>query len=725
MAKTRNVSVRITTEGVTRSGQEIEQFGDRSADSLGKIESAVGKIARIGGALIGISAAIVAGRNLIGFIDDVIESAGRIADVSDQLGIGAQRLQEFELAARAAGIENEKFEGALSKLNVKLGDAKQGNESALKSFEALGISWRELQTLDTEGAFLALADAIAKVEDPAKRAALLGDLLGDKLGPRFQAFLAQGGKAIDDYGKQWTRLGGTLDDEATKKADEVGDALAEMGSVLVTQARNIVIELLPAAETIRSWTVAIAGFFEEAIDGFRRFFGLAPDFDDTLDQIKERALELVDAKQKLAELQAEQDRVAREQPGAMLALKADTAKAESVVRGIEAEIAKLRARADELTAEQRRLQERHDDSGGTTLATLPPPSDSELKRRIAEREREAASLQALRHQLDPLTAANDNLNESLARLAASDLPDKAALMAAAYVKWGEETDRLTGKTKEAAEAEKARQKVMDAGRQVFEETRTAAEAYEAEFERLIELWRLGAISNDTLSRGVAKAGKELEDSLKDKEDLVEQLTEAFEGFGRRTAKALADVAVGLDDANASAKDLLQTLASEVLEQLIYKTITGPLSSGFSDALGELFGGTNWFGLAKGGVLSQGRLHAFAEGGVVTRPTLFPMANGVGLMGEAGEEAVMPLSRGPDGRLGVDARGGTGVVINIFDQRSGNTAPVQARERSGRDGRREIDIYIADSIERAMGQGRLDGALGRSFGAVRVPGVMRG
>ena len=57
---------------------------------------------------------------------------------------------------------------------------------------------------------------------------------------------------------------------------------------------------------------------------------------------------------------------------------------------------------------------------------------------------------------------------------------------------------------------------------------------------------------------------------------------------------------------------------------------------------------------------------YARGGVVNRPTLFPMANGMGLMGEAGPEAIMPLRRGPSGKLGVEASGnGMGsVVVNV-------------------------------------------------------------
>jgi hypothetical protein len=66
---------------------------------------------------------------------------------------------------------------------------------------------------------------------------------------------------------------------------------------------------------------------------------------------------------------------------------------------------------------------------------------------------------------------------------------------------------------------------------------------------------------------------------------------------------------------------------------------------------------------------------FARGGIVDRPTIFPMAHGMGLMGEAGPEAVMPLTRTAGGELGVKAEGNGGgethitMNINAVDSRS--------------------------------------------------------
>jgi hypothetical protein len=68
--------------------------------------------------------------------------------------------------------------------------------------------------------------------------------------------------------------------------------------------------------------------------------------------------------------------------------------------------------------------------------------------------------------------------------------------------------------------------------------------------------------------------------------------------------------------------------------------------------GSAFG--QFLGFANGAAFAQNGIQPFARGGIVSQPTLFPFAKGTGLMGEAGPEAIMPLKRGADGKLGVAA-----------------------------------------------------------------------
>ncbi len=108
-------------------------------------------------------------------------------------------------------------------------------------------------------------------------------------------------------------------------------------------------------------------------------------------------------------------------------------------------------------------------------------------------------------------------------------------------------------------------------------------------------------------------------------------------------------------------DILGDLALS-MSRTVLNSALSPVQNALGGAVSSLFAG-----FSQGGAFSAGRVRAFAKGGVVSGPTTFPMRGGAGLMGEAGPEAIMPLSRGADGRLGVKAEAGRGapqVTINI-------------------------------------------------------------
>jgi len=120
--------------------------------------------------------------------------------------------------------------------------------------------------------------------------------------------------------------------------------------------------------------------------------------------------------------------------------------------------------------------------------------------------------------------------------------------------------------------------------------------------------------------------------------------------------------------------------------------------------------------AKGGAFNNGNIIPFATGGIVGSPSLFPLSGGKsGLMGEAGPEAILPLSRGPGGKLGVDASGNTGVVVNVINNTGGE---VEQRERRGSNGERVLDVVILGAVRKGIASGSLDNTLGENFGLKR-------
>lgn len=132
-----------------------------------------------------------------------------------------------------------------------------------------------------------------------------------------------------------------------------------------------------------------------------------------------------------------------------------------------------------------------------------------------------------------------------------------------------------------------------------------------------------------------------------------------------------------------------------ISEAIYSAAMRPVQSALGGALSSVISGVmgSVLPFANGGTFSQGRVMPFAQGGVVSSPVTFPMRGGTGLMGEAGPEAILPLARGADGKLGVRGAGGraTTVVINVTTP----DVPGFARSQS----------QIAAQMQRLLAQGQ--------------------
>jgi phage-related minor tail protein len=136
------------------------------------------------------------------------------------------------------------------------------------------------------------------------------------------------------------------------------------------------------------------------------------------------------------------------------------------------------------------------------------------------------------------------------------------------------------------------------------------------------------------------------------------LTRLGNRFGNALSRSFVDLALK----GKNLGDVLRSLALR-LSEIALKAAFKPITDALGGTLASLFAGG--FGFARGGVIRQGLPVPFAHGGVIASPALFPLAgNRLGLAGERGPEAILPLARGPDGRLGVRAEGGAGVSITV-------------------------------------------------------------
>ncbi|MGE3642763.1 MAG: phage tail tape measure protein [Beijerinckiaceae bacterium] len=187
------------------------------------------------------------------------------------------------------------------------------------------------------------------------------------------------------------------------------------------------------------------------------------------------------------------------------------------------------------------------------------------------------------------------------------------------------------------------------------------------------------------------------------------MNENIDSISTLNVSNLDDIKIALDGVNISADRVSKTMTrafagaivsgksfeavlKSLAEQLARMALSAglkPLQSGLSGLLSSAMSALTGAG---GGTPV---VAPFADGGIVSRPTFFGTGGGLGLMGERGAEAILPLARGPDGRLGIAARDSASrpanIVVNI------STQDVQSFRHS--------QVQVAGALARAVARGR--------------------
>lgn len=348
---------------------------------------------------------------------------------------------------------------------------------------------------------------------------------------------------------------------------------------------------------------------------------------------------------------------------------------------------------------------------------------------------DAGDAAAQKLRADAASALSDAYDEVLrkgAEIAASD-------------PLGDIFDAIAARAREIAAARKAAEdaekKTGKARSETRKEERDRAAELIAALEREIAVMR----ESDPIKRKMIEYSAQLAEATDTQRQEVERLlialAEEADGFaaigrslrdyGEEASRTGAEIGDALTNAFSRAEDAIvkftttgkisfKSLASAIIEDLVRisvrTNVTGPLSSFLGSALSSAFGGgfstsggggftpLPSFGFspapfpsAKGNVFGPGGLAAFAQGGVVNGPTLFGYRGGTGLMGEAGPEAILPLSRGRDGKLGVAAAAGQTVVIHVDARGAGD--PARVRQESERGARDALAAYERDRARR--------------------------
>ena len=617
---------------------ELQAGFDKAGRLAEKNAAAIeARYSRLASAAAGVGAAL-AGAFSVGqlatFFRTTVDGLDALNDLADATGSSIENLSALEDVAARTGTAFDTVGSALVRFNAELAGAREGSQTA-EILKRIGLNAEELRRLDPAEALRRTAVGLAQFADDGDKARAVQQLFGKSV-----AEVAPLLKDLAGAGE----LNATVTREQAEAAERFNRQLAAFSKNLTDAARGITVELLPglnktleAFNALNRLNLLNFSSLVEVLKGNT--------FADPAEGAAFYARELENLQRQFQIIAATTTGAARR--GALIDLSKD----------IE-QVQRLRDFYRQF-AQQELPQASYSNEGRPrTFGGLPEQPGKPA--RAAAKPTDFAGT-----PLDPLTAA------ALKRLEDTDTGKlgQLRLELQALLEVG-------GEAEAGAQGEALRKLREEIAKLDPEQVKLAANRA-----------RLNQLLADTPSGRLAAALSDIEllnAELANSPDKLEQWAEAVRAV---TARLPQDTAQALEELSEFTKQFQRNVQNvlgdnitsilrgdfdniadawkEMLLSMIAQATAADLASrlfgkdGRGGYAAQLFG---FLGFAKGGAFNTSgqAITAFADGGVLNKPTFFGMSGGrMGVGGEAGLEGLLPLERGPDGRLGVLAYGGRG------------------------------------------------------------------
>jgi lambda family phage tail tape measure protein len=688
-----NMDAMLRIKADVQGENNIRRLGNSMQGLQGQVKNAALGFSNLRGAVAGFGAAI-AGSAVVGglaaIVKQAIDAGDELFNLQAKTGVAASALIGIGNAAKLADVDMATLGKGLTKLNVNLVKAAEGNEDLGRKFDALGVAVKTAdgQVVPAEKVLKQIADRFADMPDGAQKAAAAVAIFG-KSGADLIPLLNEGAAAMDKFtykvGEDFAARSDLFNDTITELGIRTQGFGAELTDALLPSLQSILEVFGDLFDTKNDWdalfTVIRVGiqsvatfvfatvklfdvFIKNAVAGFQVIAkAVQGDFQGAAEIYRTRVSGmLAQARQDFAQIgkifsEAPSPGTGRRQGGRSMAL--DTTEEN---KRAEAAAKKAAAAAKKAADEQERI----------------------LKRR-QELTRKASDL------LEQYRQNVEDLDTQIAGVGADPFKQLMLEREQAIRDASREVDRMTMAVVDLAREVRAAGGELDIGpfRDAINafsdrENALAARKYSEGLAEIGENASKAAIELLDFSDAASSQKDALSGARSAIDDYLQSVGTLSENISNVTTNAFS----GLEDAIVSltttgtfsfrqfalaiVEDLTRMVTRMLIIAPLLKLIQGLIPGGtFASASAGLSGAgalksfLPGFALnATGNVYGSNGVVPFARGGIVNGPTMFPFAKGVGLMGEAGPEAIMPLRRGADGRLGVAASGGAGVNVTV-------------------------------------------------------------
>jgi hypothetical protein len=676
-------------KAITRDLVALKQSAEASQASLagigGNITGAF-SLAKKALAAFGIYETIV---QIVGVAQRAIDQMDELAVTISKVGVAAGDLQKLQYAAALSNVGLDDLNKGLVKLSVNMADLKGKGGFVVDTLRKLGV---EAGTGTLE-AMKKIADQFEKMPDGAQKTALAVALFG-KAGAELIPLLNSGSDGLAAMAAEAEGLGAVLSGEALAGANNFNDEIDKMTALVGGAVKQIMGGMAPALITIAKLLVgaastganfaAVGAQIGDAMIDAAKAIAYAGSYVQSF-------LTLVAAAERAAVKASEGFRKSFTDPAAAERAFVEAGQAGALVANTwnnmgsaaDAAAQSVHNLAQE-TKYQTRLAGRLLDRGGTgggadDLAASGGDKGSKGDKGAAAAKRAAAA--AAREAAKAAKAEADAIADLNSRIVQNN-----ALMEKNLVDIGKAADaynRAADPTIAYAEGIKALNDAQRMGQ-------VTAAAYALELERLADV-------RDKATQALLENSKAERARVKEQEkhkEALAQLVQQWQFVGDAVQNATYDILTGAESIAQAIRRMVATIVAEFLRMQLVALANKVLGSFLQSAGVPLFSANG---------------NAFGAGGVISTPTMHGIAGGgIGIAGEAGPEAIMPLKRGSDGKLGVAAGGGgISVVVN-------NMTPADVGVRQTDPGL-QIDVIerqLADRVRR--GGTSLPGAIENTY-----------
>jgi hypothetical protein len=575
---------------------------------------------------------IISGGAFAGLVKGAIDSADSFGKMADQTGIAANTLQAYVNAGKLAGVSQETIDKGLRRLAQSMREADQGVATYKDSFDSLGISVR-----GTDGTFKTSQQVLGEVADKfatmenGATKAAIAMEIFGRSGANLINLLNGGAASLEEFNYE-------VSENFAQNAEYFNDQIAVLAIRFDGFRKQLADALLPTLNTV---VKVFSGLFSAEND-FSGFFNALKIGITGISVVALATVKLFDEFGRIA------TKTINFVSGIFNKLFDGLAKTfRGFVNIINKEFNRIEARKIANIEFEAKLEEaRGSRSSVNKVMKDRKAFENEVFKRLQQEDASLGTIDLLKPITDKFkTNAGDLLNSIFGEEYIQGFADRLGVSIEQFNALFENTD--------------------------------APESY---FNKIMEGSK-GA--GDAMDKSF---GKTMRDKLQTFKDSLKSVKESMADVVVKGIKGMEDALVNfVTTGKLNFRNLANSIIADMARIAIQQTITKP----FTNFITGLFGNAN------GNAFVDGQVQKYAYGGIVNKPTLFPMANGIGLMGEAGAEAILPLRRGSNGKLGVESSSaGIGnIVVNV--DASGSS--VEGSQQGGKELGRVISVAIQSEL----------------------------